>query len=88
MPLTYFAAQHGLTVNSGYVARVDGNQWGRYCETLAQSIAQGKVTDDELYVLLPESMDVFVQHAQKPVLCYTVDGFTLCATASSYEKWK
>jgi hypothetical protein len=87
-PFSYLAGSFGMTINTGYVARLDIKKVIPYCNNLLQDIQQGKVRDDTVYLLHIDYLEKFQKAAQSPLLCAKIDGFDTCVTKQSYAKWK
>lgn len=85
----YLAGLHGLTLNSGLVARVDEQQRLAACRQIADAINRGDVDDANVYLGRPGEIDVVIKrNAQQPVVCGVLDNVGLCVTARSYEAWR
>jgi hypothetical protein len=87
-PIAVLAATHGLSINTGHVARRDREVIGASCRQLNADYKAGAVADDAVYLLHPGLVEGFRAVAQKPVVCAALDGIPLCVTAHSYERWK
>jgi len=87
-PFSYLAGSFGMTINTGYVARLDVKKAIPYCENLLQDIQQGKVRDDTVYILHIDYLEKFQTAAQSPLVCAKMDGFDTCVTKQSYAKWE
>lgn len=71
----WFAALHGMTVNSGYVSRVDSEGMQAACADLLRRVRGGRVDPDTLYVVAPGWSAEF----RRPgVRCERVDGLIAC----------
>lgn len=88
LPFTYLAARYGLTINAGYVARLDSKKAGAYCQAFSQQLQQGTVDDVTIYLLHPTYLENFKQLAKKPLSCATVDNVNACVTTHSYQQWQ
>lgn len=88
LPFSYFAASHGLTINTGVGARIDVEKMMQYCRTLQEEIQQGRMREDSLYIFHPIDLAAFKKLAQVPIICRKIDGFDACVTETSFEQWK
>lgn len=88
LPFSLLAGGYGVTVNSGNAGRYDARAVERYCLALDASVRAGTVDDGSLYVLSPLMRDVFVSAARVPLACGRLDGFDVCATATSLARWQ
>ncbi|MGE0362942.1 MAG: DUF6311 domain-containing protein, partial [Vicinamibacterales bacterium] len=88
LPFSLRAGSHGVTVNSGNAGRYDGGAVIAYCRAIDAEIRAGRVADDSLYVLTPTMRDLLMRASRTPLACGSADGFQLCATAASYERWR
>lgn len=75
---TDLAARHGLTVNSGYVARIEGTRWQRYCGAQAELIDRGARRDDTVYLVHAEHLDAFTANSGRPMRCQVIDDLDAC----------
>jgi hypothetical protein len=53
LPMQLFAAEHGMTLNSGQVARWNRGRTAVYCTELGQKLANGPWSADDVYVVGP-----------------------------------
>jgi hypothetical protein len=86
----YFALKAGVarvTINAGYAPRYDIEGVTAYCRTLAADTAARRVEDDTLYVVA-DGLVPQLETAERPVRCGRVDGFAVCFTAASHERWR
>jgi hypothetical protein len=71
----WFAALHGMTVNSGYVSRVDSKGMQAACAALIRRVRGGEVDPDTLYVVA----DAWSAEFRRPgVHCERVEGLLGC----------
>lgn len=82
------AGIHGLSINTGHLARTDRAARLEYCHALRRDFDQGVVADDAIYLLTRDLYDRFRANAHRPVVCATLDRIPVCVTAASYEPWK
>lgn len=78
LPITELAARLGVTFNGGYVARLDGNRWNRYCDNQAELISQGNRRTDTVYVVHPDRVESFRSSGTVPVECELMDEVNVC----------
>ena len=88
LPFSLLAARHAVTVNSGNAGRYDVGAVQRYCLDLEADMRSGRLDDDSLYVVSPGMRAVMSASAPTRLLCGDVDGFGVCATASTYARWR
>jgi hypothetical protein len=81
------AGRAGMTINAGFAARHDPQQFVDYCRSFQARRTRGDVSDDELYVLGPGFRRGFEARAPQPVTCFDIDGYGVCMTTRSYEQW-
>jgi len=77
LPMQLFAATHALTFNSGYLARWNSRDTGRYCEALAQQLAEGSWSADDLYVIGDDWKAKFHESATA-ARCEELNGYEAC----------
>jgi hypothetical protein len=82
------AGAHGLTINTGHVARVDRSARLEYCHQLRREFDAGEVQDDAVYLLNKQLVESFRANAKRPVVCDVIDGIPVCVTTISHESWK
>jgi len=87
-PFAYLAGHHGMTLNSGYLARFNGAQTRQYCQQLMQAIQHGQVEADHLYIVHPRYLTLFQTTAQHPLSCASIDSYNACVSKASYLKWQ
>ena len=81
------AGTYGLSLNTGYFARVDNEATGRYCEEMGKAFSRGDVADDTIYLLHRDLPERFRQNARSKVVCSEVDGVPVCVTEASHARW-
>jgi hypothetical protein len=86
--LTYMAGLHGLTLNSGLVARFDEMRRRAACREIADTLLRGEVDDSRIYLGRPGEIDLLKKFAKQPVVCGVIDAVGICATTRSYERWR
>ena len=77
LPMQLFAARHGLTFNSGFVARWNQRKTAEYCKVLGRQLADGAWTSDDLYVVGAAWKARFDASA-RGARCETLDGYEAC----------
>jgi hypothetical protein len=88
LPFSLLAGLHGATVNSGNAGRYDVGGVLRACAALRADLDAGQLRDDSLYVLSPPVRAQLGAATTVPLACGVLDGFDVCATAASYERWR
>lgn len=78
LPATHLALRHGMTVNSGYVARWDRSRWERYCVLQRELLESGARRADTLYLVHAEYLDAFRAASSPAVRCETISGQHAC----------
>ncbi len=78
---SYIAYVHGLTFNSGYVARAPMDKLETYCQTLNEDVATGRFAYDTLYIVATEAAAPFLE-PDSGVTCGTLDEFLVCVSDS------
>jgi hypothetical protein len=81
------AGTHGLSLNTGHLARRNQAATARYCAQVSSDFNAGLVRDDVVYLLNRELTGRFRANAKQPVVCATLDAIDTCVTASSYQRW-
>lgn len=78
LPFQLFAAGHGLTLNTGYVARWNLKATQQYCTALAKQAEAGAWSVEDIYVIGPDARwKAFLEHA--PTLsCEKLDSYQVC----------
>jgi hypothetical protein len=87
VPFALVAGRAGVTLNAGFEARQDLRHFIEYCRSFQARRTRGELSDDELYVLAPGYRAGVEARAQQPVTCLDVDGYGVCMTTRSYERW-
>lgn len=82
LPFLLLAARHGMTVNTGYLARWNSRAENAYCNDFAAEIDRGERHPDELYVVAPDFVERF-NAAGTPMRCETLDGYLACVETSA-----
>jgi hypothetical protein len=77
LPFLLFAAEHAMTINSGYLARWDLKATNRYCADLHHRLEAGAWHADELYVVGADWKTRFDQHAAD-ARCEQLNGYDVC----------
>ena len=77
LPFLLFAADHGMTLNSGYLARWNRKATNRYCEELGKQVEAAAWSADDLYVIGADWKDRFEQQAPA-ARCETLNGYDVC----------
>jgi len=77
LPMLLFAAEHALTVNTGYLARWNARATGRYCETLHSELQSGQWSRDDVYILGRDWKARFAASAPT-ARCERLDGYDVC----------
>lgn len=88
LPFSLLAGSHGVTINSGNAGRYDVGAVLRYCATLEADIRAGRVEDGSVYVLSPAMRVVLGEATRVPLACGTLDGFDVCTTAGTWNRWR
>jgi hypothetical protein len=73
--LAYLAYVHGLSFNSGYVARWSPRMAAQ-CASEIGDVTAGRIDPETLYVLSPEDRELFLRAGSA---CGTIDGLLVCA---------
>jgi hypothetical protein len=81
-PFSLLAADHRLTINTGYLARFDGVRREKYCEQLADEIDRGERDAKTLYIVGDELVEHFKKTSERAVTCDVIDGYSACAVAA------
>jgi uncharacterized protein DUF6311 len=77
LPFLLFAASHGMTLNSGYLARWNRKATGRYCEDLGKQVDAAAWSKDDLYVIGADWKARFERQAPT-ARCETLNGYDVC----------
>jgi len=80
LPFSLLAADHGMTINTGYLARFDEQKTFAYCDVLREQIAAGKREPDTLYIVGREQLASFKEKSDASMRCLELEGYTACAT--------
>ena len=81
LPFQMLAIDHGMTFNSGYVARASAVATLAYCTQLAQDIAAEAFSGDDVYVVGPDLASKL--RAAKNADCGDRDGYLVCVFPTS-----
>ena len=87
-PAIRLAAEHGLTLNAGVIARGDEGAKRRYCQDFDAEIDRVALRSDTLYVVSESAAGVLARAGGDHVACGAVDTVWVCATADSHERWR
>ena len=82
LPMLLFAAEHGMTFNSGFLARWNLGKTARYCSALGHQITSGPWSADDLYVVGKAWQQRFGKSAPM-ARCYPLDGYQACVIDGS-----
>ncbi|MBO9663265.1 DUF6311 domain-containing protein [Dokdonella sp.] len=81
LPFQLFAAEHELTLNTGYVARWNLKATQQYCTDLAERAGAGAWSAQDIYVIGPaERWKAFLEQAPS-LSCEKLDGYDVCVVA-------
>ncbi|MDH4065379.1 MAG: hypothetical protein OEW19_13350, partial [Acidobacteriota bacterium] len=83
----YHAGLHGLTLNTGGVARPDEAARMAYCHDLGEQLKAGRVADDTLYVVPSSELLPIRRAAGSAVVCGVLGAVPICVSAVSYGRW-
>jgi hypothetical protein len=75
------AADHGLTVNAGVIARGDDGARRRYCQELDLQLKQGRLDTGTIYVAGDARREALGRASRGHATCRLIDGLTVCTTA-------
>jgi hypothetical protein len=87
-PVIRFAAEHGLTVNSGVLSRHEEVARARYCEALVAKVGAGHLDEDALYLMPAENVAAVRAAGRGSVVCGTIDAVSVCTTSTAYARWR
>jgi hypothetical protein len=87
-PFALLASDVGITINSGFAARLDLPRMREYCRAFARDRARGVIAHDELYIVSPAALPEFVRRATTPIVCPMLDGYAVCFSRESYVQWQ
>jgi hypothetical protein len=80
LPISVFASQHGMTVNSGYLARVSPEKLQLLRNQVTEAIKAGQFRSDTLYVFIDETLfELAKQHAPAGAFVGVIDGYRVMA---------
>lgn len=80
VPLSRFAADHGLAINTGYFARIDAGIEQETGTRIADSIMSNRLDRDSLYVFQDDELwKIALSQLQPSDVAGTVDGFRIVA---------
>jgi uncharacterized protein DUF6311 len=82
------AGRDGLAINSGLTARYDWDKARRYCHDLGDELRDGMRTSGSLYIVRADLLERLAPKTRDQTLCTIVDGFGVCFSAESYDRWK
>jgi hypothetical protein len=77
LPFTVFASDHGMTLNSGFIARWNMRATSRYCLALREQLEAGIWSDDDIYVVAPVWKNDFERNAPD-ARCDELNGYDVC----------
>lgn len=77
----WLALRHGMTVNSGYLSRLDVSRAQAYCRDYRQSVQQGELDPSALYIVARAGKADFRQLSER-VRCEPLDGLLACVKAN------
>lgn len=84
LPFQLLAADHRLTLNTGYLARWNEQATQAYCSDLAAQADAGAWSRDDVYVLGPDPRwKARFEREPPPFACETLDGYRACVVADS-----
>lgn len=86
-PAMGLAARHGLTINTGVVARRDERARAAYCASLDADIDAVRLLDDTLYVVSPAAAGVLTAMGAGRVVCGAIDAVWVCTTPAGQARW-
>lgn len=87
-PVVRFAAEHGLTVNTGILARHEERSRARYCEALGRDVDAGRLDPQSLYIVSDERAQSIRLAGRDGVTCGLVDAVAICTASSTYASWR
>ena len=82
LPMLLFAANHGMTFNSGYLARWNLRKTARYCSALGHELMSGPWSADDLYIVGATWKQRFEKSAPA-ARCELLDGYQTCVIDGS-----
>ncbi|MDQ3264509.1 MAG: DUF6311 domain-containing protein [Myxococcota bacterium] len=81
--LGHLAYLRGLTVNSGYVARLDVPRLEAACSQLEAQLDQGRLDPRSLYLVHERAVPGFLERTREEARCGRVDGRQVCVSAQA-----
>ena len=81
LPFQLFAATHGMTINTGFVARWDQRATHAYCAGLQQLLVSHTWSTDDLYIVGTDWKERF-ENADAHLECEQMDGYEACIQVS------
>lgn len=81
LPFSLFAGDHGMSVNTGYLARWDEKGTRRYCQQLKNRLNGGERRQGDLYIVSTEELPHFRATSSVPLDCRLVEGYHACLVA-------
>lgn len=78
LPTADLAVRHRMTLNGGYVARLDSARWQRYCVGKQELLERGDRRADTLYVVHDAELSAFQASAHTALHCEVIDGLNAC----------
>lgn len=87
-PFLLLAGRTGLAINGGATARYDARRAAAYCAALDGEIRDGLREDGALYVIRRDLLPVLAPPGDPARVCGVVDGYGVCVSAASYERWR
>jgi hypothetical protein len=80
LPVSVFAAEHGMTINSGYIARVSPAKLQKLRTQVAQQVSSGQYRRDTLYVFVDDPLfELAKKYAANGSFVGIVDGYRVVA---------
>jgi hypothetical protein len=86
-PFALLAGQTGLALNGGTTARYNEQRAKEYCEELEEETQNGLGAEGSLYVIRRDMLPTLRPDVADRA-CSVIDGFGVCVSASSYERWR
>jgi hypothetical protein len=80
IPFSYFAANHGMSTNSFYLARYNYDTFHKNCQNLFSDVRDGVIDSNSVYILNKKYLKILKSSSKVPVICATVDGFDVCVS--------
>lgn len=85
-PAVRLAAEHGLTLNAGVIARGDDGAKRRYCASFDAELDAGQLRDDTLYVVSDTAAGI-LRRSAPGIECGPIDTVWVCTTAAAHARW-